>query len=362
MLPIEPEKFKDQDALHDYYYDVLQASERFTFLMQLLENPPTFEIEIHEMFLDSPEYNESNYEAIVAFATKYNELRPEEYSRTYEFIELALTTTAFYLKDKEQINRSLAVLKRNPVAGIDTVVKKVLFQLSFNGYFAEAVDFSEAVWRPLSESDKLWGYPEYDFAYTIYLCKLEKQYELLQSGNVSEWNSFLEIIKELGFDNSEERMDPVFSILSMHDTDNLVIDNLPVVKEERLLILNIHFLIYMKKTYNVPFILSEWWFNLLHGKGLFNKRKEPGAEFFIPYKVLDKYITGRLDTLLVNKEIIKMEVISIGHPNRGMKVFLHKHLITWTMNHLNLIKKKRKNLEGMILVLMVAARNTKSVA
>ncbi len=298
MLPIEPEKFKDQDALHDYYYDVLQASERFTFLMQLLENPPTFEIEIHEMFLDSPEYNESNYEAIVAFATKYNELRPEEYSRTYEFIELELVTLAFFLKDKEQIDRSLAVLKRNPVTGIDTVVKNMLFQLLFNGYSAEAVDFSEAVWKPLAESDKLWGYPEYNFAYTIYLSKLEKQYELLHSGNPSEWNEFLEIIKELGFDNSDERMDPVFSILRQQSNDDQQVVNLPVRKADRLLIINIHFLIYMKQTYSVPFILSEWWFNLLHGKDLFNKRKEFGAEFFIPYKVLDKYITSKLDTLL----------------------------------------------------------------
>lgn len=289
---------KDQEALLDYYYDELPESERYTFLMQLLENPPEFEFEIHEMFLDSPEYNKSNYDAIAAFATKYNELQPEEYSRTYEFIELELTTTAFFLKDKEQINRSLSVLKGNPVTGIDTVVKQMLFQLIFNGYYQEAIDFSEAVWKPLAESEKLWGYPEYDFAYTIYLSRLEKQYELLQSGNTSGLFEFQEIIKELGFDNSEERMDPVFSILSMQSIDNLKLGNLPDKKEERLFIINIHFLIYMKKTYNVPFILSEWWFNLLHGKDLFNKRKEPGAELFIPYKVLDKYITSKLDTLL----------------------------------------------------------------
>jgi hypothetical protein len=290
--------FSEVSALLDYYYDELPESERSTFVMQLLDCPPPYEIPFEELFCDCPEFNEGNYELIQAFALKFNNNRPEEYSEKYEFIELELTDIAFFLGDLEQIGRSLAVLGKNPVAGIDTVVKKVLFQLLFNGYYKEAIQFSELAWKPLRDSDKLWGYPEYIFTYTLYLSKLEEQYKLLQSGNASSWEVFRSEINEFGFDSADKRMEPIYTILSQKGNDSLIVDNLPKNMKDQLLILNIHFLIYMQKTYAVPFMLSDWWFNLIQDKQLFGKNKEPGKVFYVPYKELDKYITGKLDTLL----------------------------------------------------------------
>ncbi|MEI6576587.1 MAG: SEC-C metal-binding domain-containing protein [Bacteroidota bacterium] len=286
------------DELRDYYYDTLDETDRYEFLMKLLDDQPGIDLEMIEMFEDCPEYNIGNYQAISDFAKKYKALNPGKYAENYGFIELKLTDIAFFLKDKDQIAESLGVLKSKPAAGIDSVVGKMLYQLLFNGYYKEAVSYAEVVWKPLSKDENLMFSPEVIFCYVIYLNKLEQQYTLIQSGDSSKWQTFRKEIKSLGFDNSAERMDPIYNILGQKAQKEYTELILPTKLDEGLLIANIHFIIFMKETYNIPFILSDWWFNILQATELFKKRDEPGARFYISYHSLDKHISRQCDSFL----------------------------------------------------------------
>lgn len=280
----------------NYYYDELPKSERLAFLMQWLRDHPNSKVDFVELFLDTPEYNNSDYNALISFRTVFSELRPAAYARQYEFVELKILEHAFFRKDEEQIHKSLEILSANPVSGIDTVVHKTLFQLLFKGYYKDALAFSESVWRPLSRSKKLMFSPEFHFVHLIYLDKLEQQFVRIQKGGTSGWGKFRKEIKSLGFDNSADRLDPIFKAL--RDGPGLLTAEIPFAEnlDETLLKLNIHFLIYMRETYNLPFMLSDSFFNLLQTSDLYKDSKKHESLFYFPYVKLDRHIAGKCDS------------------------------------------------------------------
>ena len=73
--------------------------------------------------------------------------------------------------------------------------------------------------------------------------------------------------------------------------------------KEAILVLNIHFLKYMKDHFDVPFMLSDRWWNMLTAKGLFGKRKDIEGYFLIPFKVLDKHFASHYDTMFQSNNI-----------------------------------------------------------
>jgi len=288
-------KTKNTEALSDYFYHVLPERKRFAWLMQQLAEQDGPTSELIDWLLETPEYENGDYEAIVQFADRFALLNPEAYKEEYPFVERKLLDLAFYRKDKVRIRKSLEALILNPVSGIDVVVRKALYQLLYHGYYEELLDYAAAVWKPLSASTKLLFSPEYEFINMIYLDKLEKQYDLLQKGDTSAWKGFLKEIKVLGYAVDDERIPIIHNTLKqdISSISELTMDWKK--KEESLLILNIYFLMYMKEQYHVPFMFSDTVFNIMYTEDFYKGRSSKRPVFFIPYPVLDHQIAQKTD-------------------------------------------------------------------
>lgn len=223
-------------------------------------------------------------------------INPEYYLEHYEFIEKQILDYAFHIQDIELIKKRIDILKQNPVSGIDTVVKGTMYRLIYYGYYDIVIGFSNAVWKPLAESDQLYGYPEYPFIMTIYLHKLEEQYQFVKNGDKAKtkWEGFLSEILKLGFDN-DKRLNYIRDILNSN-FDKEYFLNLSDDNDIQMIYLNIHFIKYMKDNYDVPFVLSGLWFNIINKKELFFNNKK--CNFFIPYIKLNNQITQQYDNFL----------------------------------------------------------------
>lgn len=294
---------QDVNDLLDYFYNEIKENKKLVFLTDLLENFPDLDIEWAEMLEDTPEYNSNDYPEILQFAVNLESKLPDYYYNNYEFIEKSLTDFAFLSNNRELIHSRLNVIQKNAVAGIDTVVVKTLFQLIFYGYYEEAKSYSESIWKPLSESEKLWGYPEYPFINVIYLYKLEEQYHLLKKGIGNRWENFLVEISDLGFDNEEDRIDCIKGALIIPLDKDSLLSRLTNKHQFSLLSLNIYFLRYMKDKYSIPFLLSDKWFSFMFNEKIAGKAKDIDAFFYIHFNDLDRYVAEKLDTLLGSNQI-----------------------------------------------------------
>ncbi len=288
------EKFHDLNQLEEYYYDGLPETERLSFLMQFLDSPLHSKEDLVEMFLDCNEAASGNYEAIVAFSTKYNRNYPEEYASDYAYIEAELLPTAFFLGDKEQIARSLSVMKQNPLPGLQIVIRETLFHLLYYGYYNEALDLAKCVAALDRSANDISDFDLHPFITILYLQKLEEQYERWRSGGDSNLAETIQEIAELGFDSKDGRLDMVFDVLRQIAAGNSK-GPLPVHFDGRLLTANIHFLVHMKTMHNIPFMLSDFWFNPLYKEGLFRKQSVAGAEYYISAEKLIEYYEDCLE-------------------------------------------------------------------
>lgn len=291
---------KDTDEILNYYYEELSNQEMKEHLMFWIDNFPELDFEWVDLFLDISDYDSIPVQQIKQFADKVYKINPDYYLQRYEFVESEILDYAFHTLDIELIKERLEILKKNPVTGIDTVVTDTFYRLFFFGYTELASEFSLTVWKPLAESEELWGSPEDLFIKTNFVNKLEKQYEFLLKNKSSNWESFIEEIEELGFEREEENHKNLFSSLTNDFEKDAFLD---FASKEKfwILYLNIHFMKYMKKNYDTPFVLSALWFNSIDNQDFF-KRKNI-LNFFIPYMKLDKYITERYDNFLGSNQI-----------------------------------------------------------
>ena len=288
----------DQRDLTDYFYENLEPENRYPFLDQLLTEQPGAKVPFIDMLLDTDEFENDCYELIQDFADRYRKIYPKKYRGKYEFIEAKLTDHAFDKRDESLIDRCLEIIRQNPVNGIDVVTEKTLYQLVYHGYHDRALAYSRDVWKPISESKDLVGYPELPFIMTIYLHGLEKQYEKISAGDTSGWESFLEEIIELGFENEPKRVSRMLHSLRSDLDPAKLIDDLREDPEYGFIELIYHFMRYMKSRYDMPFSLSERIANLIHFKGLFGRHSQPSAFFYITHRDLDKHIIYKLDTFM----------------------------------------------------------------
>lgn len=293
------QKFNDLNHLQEYFYNELPENERFAFLMQFLDYPLLSGEDLVEMFYECDEVTAGNYEALVAFATKYSQSRPDEYASDYAFIEAELLPEAFYLGDQEQITRSLSVMKQNPIPGLQSVVRETLFHLLYYGNYNDAADLARCVVACADSANDVSDYDIHPFITILYLQKLEERYELWQSGADSDLTETMQEIAKLGFDITDGRLDMVFEVLKQICTQKSE-DQLPHHFEDRLLTANVHFLVYMKTTYDIPFMLSDFWFNLLYRVGLFKIKLDPAAEFYISVNDLVEYFED--STMMDNQD------------------------------------------------------------
>ncbi len=280
----------------NFYYTELSEEQMLEHLMFWLDNFPNLDFEWVNMMLDISAHDNMPIQTIIDFADKLHVINPEYYLEHYEFIEKQILDYAFHIQDIELIKKRIDILKQNPVSGIDTVVKGTMYRLIYYGYYDIVIGFSNAVWKPLAESDQLYGYPEYPFIMTIYLHKLEEQYQFVKNGDKAKtkWEGFLSEILKLGFDN-DKRLNYIRDILNSN-FDKEYFLNLSDDNDIQMIYLNIHFIKYMKDNYDVPFVLSGLWFNIINKKELFFNNKK--CNFFIPYIKLNNQITQQYDNFL----------------------------------------------------------------
>lgn len=291
-------KSMTDDEIFDYYDEHVTEEDSLAFIYHILDGFPETELNLVEMFEQTPEFNNANYEVILEFADRYRKIHPDKYRQEYEFVELQLTDHAFDTMDKALVSRCIEVIEQNPAKGIDTVTMRTLYRLIYFGMYREAVDYCKKVWEPISNSEEIWGQPEMHFLMVLYLNGAEEQYELFCKGDTSGWKDFNMRMEAYGFDNEEKRIDAVFQALSSDLQKEKMLHQISENKEYVFIGLLYHFLKYMKRRYNIPFMHANLLFYLLMDKSLFGSIKEEDAWFYIPYPKLDQHVTNNLDTFL----------------------------------------------------------------
>ena len=201
----------------------------------------------------------------------------------------------FYLNDINSLLESIDVVKSNPVPGIDAVTKQLLSQLIYHGYYDHALEYSKAVWRPISEADDLIGNPADKFCISIYLNELENCYSRIKNGETIDVRLLKKEMKLYGFnENLKTYQDVIDKLIRSIDKDEIKRESFRDTKEF-LLFLNTKFLKFMKDEYNIRFILSDRFFNSLHKPELFGQAESTKGFFYIPFPVLSEHFDNQLD-------------------------------------------------------------------
>ena len=287
---------KDADEIYAHF-SKLKDDEPFLLLNHMLQTFPDLEIAWVDLFLDAGEHmlEEGRVPEIIDFINLYQTTFPGDFVNEYEFVETQLFPHLIYLNDIENIRKHLEIIESNPVRGCSTLGSNILFQLIFNGYFDIALDYSKAVWKPLSEARDISGLPEREFCITIYLDELEKRYLQIKNGETVDPVIFKGEMEEYGFDEEMEVFQVVFNNLSMPLDEKLIKSKIENRNVDLLLSLNIQFIKYMREEYNLPFILSDRLWNILQKYQLFGHEESPEGFFYIPYPVLLEHTDERYD-------------------------------------------------------------------
>lgn len=286
------------DEIFDYFDEKINEENCLDFIDHLIREKPDTELNLVEMFESSAEFSEPNIGVVLAFADKMRNLIPEKYRHEYEFLELKLIMHAFDTDNVELINRCLKIIAENPVSGIDTVTMSSLYRLIYFRKYDKALEYCHNVWEPVSESDRVVGYPEYPFVKTIYMDGVEQEYIRMSQGDTSGWQAFNERMNAYYFDNEKERIDRIYQGLT-NDLDKERTFNEVMKKSDYGFIeLSYHFSRFMKSRYDIPFMHSSLFFEFIWKRSLFGKVKDPDGWFYIPYSVLDEHVAENFDAFL----------------------------------------------------------------
>lgn len=286
------------DEIFDYFDEKINEENCLDFIDHLIREKPDTELNLVEMFENSAEFSEPNIGVIVDFADTMRNLTPEKYSHEYEFLELKLIMHAFDTDNVELINRCLKIITENPVSGIDTVTMSSLYRLIYFRKYDKALEYSHNVWEPISESDRVVGYPEYPFLKTIYMDGVEKEYIKMSQGDTSGWQAFNERMNALGFDNEQERIDTIFQGLTGDLDKERTFNTVRKRSDYGFIELSYHFSRFMKSRYNMPFMHSSLFFEFVWTRSLFGTVKDIDGWFYIPYSVLDEHVAENFDAFL----------------------------------------------------------------
>lgn len=289
----------------NFLYNELDDQENFIFFKFLIENHPNLELDWLEIFEDLKEdlFEEKKIDDVLFFVDWFNKKYPNEYANCYEFIERNLIDNYIYKGDWQSVKNRIAIIKTNPVSGIDTITTRLLFQLIYNGQYQLAIDYANDVWKPISESDLTVGLAAYPFINTIYVNELQKCYEAFLSDTPFDEEELAKKTVSLGFDDDKELFEQVLKSLKTEIDISEIQSSILLKKDDHMLVLNIHFLKFMLNKYQMPFVFSEWIWNFIATTMIFGKQKGLENWFYIDTNELDKHIQNRLDTFSGSNEL-----------------------------------------------------------
>ncbi len=296
---------KSTDELYKYFDD-LEINEQVNFLIHLFGHYPKLEIPWIELIvaIKEPLIFMHQPEKVEELVDLFAKIFPGEYEEEYEFIEGSLITYYLFTNNIDKVNQRLEIVKKNPAKGIDTVTMRAMYQLIYHGHYSTALEYSHAVWKSVFESDEIWGYPHYHFCTTLYLNALEQAYTNLKKGIPTDWKQFMTEMVEYDIQEDGKIFQGVYQTLESPFKKDELINLIEIRKREEVnLVLNIHFLKYMKDQFDIPFMLSDRWWNMLTAKKLFKKKNNIDDYFHIPYETLDQHFASHYDAMFRSNDI-----------------------------------------------------------
>jgi hypothetical protein len=202
------------------------------------------------------------------------------------------------------VNQRLEIVEKNPAKGIDTVTMRTLYQLIYHGHYSTALEYSHKVWKPVYESEGILGMPYIYFCITIYLDCLEQAYIRVKEGKPVKWEQFKTEMEEYEIQLDEKIFQGTVHALESPISNKEFIKLIEKRKHEEVyLLMNIHFLKYMKDQFDIPFMLSDRWWNMLATKKLYESKNKLDDYFHIPFKTLDQHYASHYDTMFRSNDI-----------------------------------------------------------
>lgn len=296
---------KNTDEVYDLMYNQLEEEEQYPFYVWLMQNFSKVEIDWLEIFEDFKEalFHDEKIDEVLSFVTWYKQKNSTDYSERYEFIERDLCDYFLYKNDIKKLQERIAFIQKNPVPAIDTLTIRMLYQLIYHGHFDIAVSYAQAVWKPINESDELYGFPAYPFINTIYVNLLQQNYEAYLSGIPMDEDNLFRQMLSMGYENDKRQFNEVLLALREDLPITKIQDSILKGKDDHMLVLNIHFLKFMLHTYELPFVFSDWIWNFIATTKIFGKQKGVENWFYIDANTLDKHIADRFDSFMVSNDL-----------------------------------------------------------
>jgi len=295
---------KEDDDVFEYL-DTIPENEHFTFLMWLAKHYPEMGIDWLDLFEDTRYHMpyEQNIAACEEFSTWCAEKFPDEYADRFGFIERDLCDYYLHNRKIDKLRERIAFISRNPVPAIDTLTTRLLFQLIYHGYSDDALKYAEAVWKPLYESEELFGNPAQPFMNTIYVDRLQQSYIEIQKTGKSDFAGLYQLTVDLGFDEDKEHFELIkYALRNPVENERI---KMSILKEsdDYIYELNIHFIKYMWDTCKMPFILSDPLWSLVATRLIFGKSNDVDHWFYVDAKTMDEHINSRHDGLMSSNSL-----------------------------------------------------------
>ncbi len=298
-------KNEKEPGLNYEYYDGLDAYDQHCFLIEKLKAGPDPEIPWMELvdeltedliLLDDPGSAE---ELIREFTAVF----PEQYKKEYEFTEKKLLTYYLFRGNLGKIEERLQIVRKSPAAGIDLVTIPVLIQLIYHGHYETALNFAMDVWKPIAESKKVIGTAHQPFCSIIYLHALDMAYREIAGGKTVDWGKFTKEMEKYNIAEDPKEFQIIFRSLETSLDTGKVWDLVKRKKHREVnLELNIHFLKYFRDNFDIPFMLSDFWWNMLTPVGLYKSRGTTDY-FHLDYELLDNHFAKNFDGIFLSNQI-----------------------------------------------------------
>lgn len=289
---------KSSDEVYDYL-ETLAAEDQYPFLKWLAEHAPDLEIDWLDFFEDIRTMMPvtQNIEACLEFSAWYAGRFPNEYANEFQYIERDLCDYYLFHGEIEKLRGRISFISQYPVAAIDVLTKRLLYQLIYHGLYHDAINYAKTVWRPINESDELIGFAAQPYINTIYTDGLQQCYETLKNGSDPDFEGLRRLMTELEIEEDKALFDIIVSSLKNEVDIEQIRDSILKKRDDHMYSLNIHFLKYMLDTWQMPFVFSDFIWSFISTKKIFGKYRGIDKWFYVDEKTMDKHIADRLDLM-----------------------------------------------------------------
>jgi len=304
---MDPASWKNltPDQIYHYFMEQL-VDEKVKILDQMLDNPSETKIDLLELIDESRTElifleRAAELENLVA---RYSKQLPVQYEKQYGFIEQHLINYYLFKGDLAKVKNRLRIVRKYPLTGVSSVTLRALYQLIYYGHYQEALDYAKDIWRPLRDSNEIFGLAHAHCCMTIYLDELEQAWHTIRKGDKPDWEDFIDRMEKYGIDRNVNNFGLIIESLEKPFNREEVAGMIDRTrKSDLVLFLNIQFLKFMNERFGVPFMLSDLWWNMIADGKLFRKGKTPGDFFYASYNKLDHRFASHYDHITKSNDL-----------------------------------------------------------